>query len=54
MINTYQMKNYKSNPIEYIIFTNAKDMLIFENKNYTIQENKNFVIFTNTKPVDLK
>jgi hypothetical protein len=29
-------------------------MLIFENKNYTIQENKNFVIFTNTKPVDLK
>lgn len=54
VINTYQMKNYKSNPIEYIIFTNAKDMLIFENKNYTIQENKNFVIFTNTKPVDLK
>jgi hypothetical protein len=50
------MKNYKSKPIQYIIFTNnnTKDMLIFENKNYTIQENNNSVIFKNTKPIDLK
>jgi len=56
VINTYQMKNYKSKPIQYIIFTNnnTKDMLIFENKNYTIQENNNSVIFKNTKPIDLK
>jgi len=56
VINTYQMKNYKSKPIQYIIFTNnnTKDMLIFENTNYTIQENNNSVIFKNTKPIDLK
>jgi len=35
-VNTYQMKNYKSKPIQYIIFSNAKNILIFENKNYKI------------------
>jgi len=43
-IYSYHMKNYKSKPIDYIIFTNAKQILIFENKNYTV-ENNHYVIF---------
>ena len=35
-VNTYQMKNYKSKPIQYLIFSNAKNILIFENNNYKI------------------
>jgi hypothetical protein len=30
------MKNYKSKPIQYLIFSNAKNILIFENNNYKI------------------
>jgi hypothetical protein len=33
------MKNYKSKPIQYLIFSNAKNILIFENNNYKIKIN---------------
>ena len=44
VVNSYQMKNYKSKPLDYIIFTNTKDMLIFDNKNYKVEDN-HFAIF---------
>jgi len=44
IVNSYQMKNYKSKPLDYIIFTNTKDMLIFNNKNYKVEDN-HFAIF---------
>ena len=40
------MKNYKNKPLDYIIFTNSKKMLIFDNKNYKVEDN-HFVIFKN-------
>jgi len=44
-VYSYQMKNYKNKPLEYIIFTNTKEMVIFENKNYKV-EDKHIAIFT--------
>jgi hypothetical protein len=52
-VNTYQMKNYKSKPIQYLIFSNAKNILIFENKNYKIVE-KGLVVFKNPPLDNLK
>lgn len=46
IINSYQMKNYKSKPVNYIIFTNPSKMLIFKNSNYKV-ENNDFAIFKN-------
>ena len=46
VVNSYQMKNYKSKPLDYIIFTSAKDMLVFNNKNYKVEDN-HFAIFKN-------
>jgi hypothetical protein len=44
-IYSYHMKNYKSKPLDYIIFTNGKEIVIFENKNYKV-ENNHHVIFS--------
>ena len=52
-VNTYQMKNYKSKPIQYIIFSNAKNILIFENKNYKIV-GTGLVVFKNPPLSKLK
>ena len=46
VVKSYQMKNYKNKPLDYIIFTNSKKMLIFDNKNYKVEDN-HFVIFKN-------
>lgn len=46
VVNSYQMKNYKSKPLDYIIFTNTKEMLIFDNKNYKVENNR-FAVFKN-------
>ena len=46
VVNTYQMKNYKSKQLDYIIFTNTNDILIFDNKNYKVEDN-HFAIFKN-------
>jgi hypothetical protein len=43
-VRTYQMKNYKSKPLDYIIFTSAKGLSIFKNKNYTVPK-KYMVVF---------
>ena len=45
-VNTYQMKNYKSKPIQYLIFSNDKNILIFDNKNYKIVST-GLVVFKN-------
>jgi len=44
-VYSYQMKNYKNKPLEYIIFANTKEMIIFENKNYKVVD-KHIAIFT--------
>jgi len=44
-IYSYHMKNYKNKPLDYIIFTSGKEILIFENKNYKV-ENNHYVIFS--------
>jgi hypothetical protein len=54
VIKTYQMKNYKNKPIQYIIFTSGKNMMIFENKDYTIQKDTDYVVFKNPPLENIK
>ena len=35
-VYSYQMKNYSKKPLDYIMFTNAKQIIIFNNKNYKV------------------
>lgn len=53
VVNSYQMKNYKSKPIQYLIFAGAKGLLIFDNKNYRV-ENNHFAIFKNPPLTNLR
>lgn len=46
VVNSYQMKDYKKKPIQFIIFANPKELLIFDNKNYKVEDN-HFAIFKN-------
>ena len=48
------MKNYKNKPIQFIIFTNDNKMMIFDNKNYTVQDDKDYVVFKNPPLKNLK
>lgn len=43
-VHSYHMKNYRNKPIDYIIFTNSKEIVIFENKDYVV-ENNHYAIF---------
>jgi len=52
IVRTYQMKNYQRKPIDYIIFSNNKDILVFENKNYVIESGNDFVKFKKSSLVD--
>jgi hypothetical protein len=52
-VYTYHMKNYKKKPIQYIIFVNSKNILIFNNKNYKL-EGTSLVKFTEAPLSKLK
>jgi len=52
-VYTYHMKNYKKKPIQYIIFVNSKNILIFNNKNYKL-EGTSLVKFTESPLSKLK
>lgn len=54
VIGTYQMKNYKNKSITYIIFTSGSKMMVFDNKNYTIQNDGDIVVFKNPPLENLK
>lgn len=53
VVNSYQMKNYKSKPVQYLIFAGPKGLLIFDNKNYRV-ENNHFAIFKNPPLTNLR
>jgi hypothetical protein len=50
-VSTYQMKDYKRKPIDYIIFTSGKELIIFENKNYVVSKNTNWMVVFKNPPL---